>query len=61
MKLGSVPKLDKRNKKMLMKFEDGVMSANYDVHCHFSNFWHLWSNPEAGFLTQSLQKLCFDK
>ena len=31
MKLGPVPKLDKRNKTPLKKFDDDVMSENYDV------------------------------
>ena len=31
MKLGPVTKLYKRNKATSKKFEDGVMSANYDV------------------------------
>ena len=31
MKLGPVIKLDKRNKKTSKKFDDDVMSKNYDV------------------------------
>ena len=31
MKLGPVPKLDKRNKTLTKKFDDDVMSENYDV------------------------------
>ena len=31
MKLGTVTKLDKRNKTTSKKFEDGIMSVNYDV------------------------------
>ena len=31
MKLGTVTKLDKRNKTMSKKIEDGIMSENYDV------------------------------
>ena len=31
MKLGTVSKLDKRNKKTLKRFENVVMSKNYDV------------------------------
>ena len=31
MKLGAVTKLDKRNKTTPKKFDDNVMSANYDV------------------------------
>ena len=31
MKLGTVTKLDKRNKTMSKKIEDDIMSENYDV------------------------------
>ena len=31
MKLGPVTKLDKKNKTASKKFDDGVMSENYDV------------------------------
>ena len=31
MKLGPVTKLDKRNKTTLKKFDDDVISANYEV------------------------------
>ena len=41
MKVGSVTKLDKRNKTTSKKFDDDVMSAN-------------WSNPEDGFRPHSL-------
>ena len=35
MKLGPVPKLDKRNKTTSKKFDDDVMSANCDVSVNF--------------------------
>ena len=30
------------------------MSANCTSHCEFSDFWEIWSLPEAGFRTHSL-------
>ena len=59
MKLGPVTKLDKRNKTTSKKFDADVMSENYDVIAIFFYFWSIWSSPEAGFRTQSLQKLYF--
>ena len=41
MKVGSVTKLDKRNKTASKRIDDNVMSAN-------------WSNPEDGFRPHSL-------
>ena len=35
MKLGSVTKLDKRNKRTSKKIDDDVMSANYDIIVFF--------------------------
>ena len=57
MKLGPVTKSEKRNKTALKKFDDGVTSENF--HCHFLNFLPIRKCLEAGFRTQSLQKLCF--
>ena len=51
MKLGPATKLNKRNKTMSKKLEDDVMSSR---HCHFSNLWSIWSNPEAGLQRHSL-------
>ena len=50
MKLGPVTKLDKRNKKkkMMMMTSCRLFVAN------FSDFWAVWSNPEAGFGMHSL-------
>ena len=28
-------------------------------HCHFSNFWSIWSHSDAGFQTHSLENLHF--
>ena len=36
MKLGPVTKIDKRNKKRQEKFDDDVMTENYDVIVIFS-------------------------
>ena len=36
MKLGPVTEIDKRNKKPQEKFDDGVMTENYDVIVIFS-------------------------
>ena len=36
MKLGPVTKIEKRNKKPQEKFDDGVMTENYDVIVIFS-------------------------
>ena len=30
-------------------------------HCHFFDLWPIWSNPEVGFWTYSLQNLHFHK
>ena len=38
MKLGSVTKLDKKNKTMSKRFDDGVMSENCDVIVIFRIF-----------------------
>ena len=38
MKLGSVTKLDKKNKTMSKRFDDGVMSENCDVIITFRIF-----------------------
>ena len=59
MKLGPVIKIDKRNKTTSKKFDVDVMLANCDVIAIFFYFWPIWSSPEAGFWTESLQKLCF--
>ena len=50
MKLGPVPKLDKRNKTTSKKFDDDVMSENCDVivifqiFCQFGAVWR----PDSG-------------
>ena len=45
----------KREKKTTSKkINDDVMSANYNAIVIFSNIWPILSNPEAGFLTNSL-------
>ena len=44
MKLGTVTKVDKRDKATSKKFGNDV----------FSNLWAIWSNSEAGFWTHSL-------
>ena len=57
MKLGPVTKFDKKNKTTSKNSDDNVISGN--GHCHFSDFRPIWSSPEAGFQTQSLEKLFF--
>ena len=57
MKLGPVTKLDKGNNKRQKNIDD-VMSENCDVIV-FPDLWPIWSNPEAGFPTNSLQNLYF--
>ena len=50
MKLGTVTKLDKRNKIMSKKFDDGVMLENCDVVVIFpiySQFGAIWK-PDSG-------------
>ena len=50
MKLGSVTKLDKRNKTTLKKFDDDVISANYEVTVIFpiyGQFGAIWK-PDSG-------------
>ena len=52
MKPGQVTKLNKRNKTTLKKFDDNVMSANYDVISIFpiySQFGAIWK-PDYGFI-----------
>ena len=53
MIFGPVTKLDKRNKATSKKFDDHVMSENFDVS-HFSDLWPIWSNREDGFWTDKL-------
>ena len=54
MKLGPVPKLDKRNK-MSKKIEDNVLSANYDLIIIFPiNGWFGANrNPDNGHMVYS--------
>ena len=54
MKLWPVTKIDKRNKTTLKKFDDDVISENYDVITIFSNLQLIWSNLEAGIRMHSL-------
>ena len=60
MKLGPVTKLDKGNK-TTSKIKNWWWHHVGKLwrHCYFSDFWPIWSSPEARFRTQSLQKLCF--
>ena len=58
MKPEPVTKLDEENKTP-KKFDNDVMSENCDVIAIFRIFWPIWSSPETGFRTQSLQKLLF--
>ena len=46
MKLGPVPKLDKRNKTWSKKFGDDVMSGNYDVISIFLIYIQLGAIPK---------------
>ena len=50
MKLGPVTKLDKRNKKTSKKFDDDVMSENYDVIFIFLIFGQFGAirKPDSG-------------
>ena len=50
MKLEPVTKLDKRNKIISKKFDDDVMSANYDVIVIFQIFGQLGviQKPDSG-------------
>ena len=50
MKLGPVTKLDKRNKKNVKKFDDNVMSGNYDVIFIFSIYGQFGAiqKPDSG-------------
>ena len=54
MKLGLLTKLDERNKTAWWRHARKLW-----CHCHFSDFWSIWSSSEAGYRTKSLQKLCF--
>ena len=50
MKLGSVTKLDKRNKTTSKKIDDDLISANYDVSVIFLIYGHfgaIWK-PDSG-------------
>ena len=49
MKLGSVTKLNKRNKTTSKQFDNDVMLENCDFTDIFSNLQPIWSNSEAGF------------
>ena len=49
MKLGSVTKLDKRNKTTSKTFDDDVMSEICDVIFMFLIYGIFWSDPEVGF------------
>ena len=53
MKLGPVTKLDKRNKTTSKKWHWRHV-RKFWCHCHFLNFWAIWSCPGARFWTQSL-------
>ena len=50
MKLGAVPKLDKRNKTMSKKFDHDVMSENCDVIVTFQIFGQFEAvrRPDSG-------------
>ena len=50
MKLGSVTKLDKRNKTTSIKFDDGVMSANCDAIIIFPIYglFEVIRKPDSG-------------
>ena len=53
MKLGSLTKLDKRNKTTSNNNNnnnnaDEVVSEHCEVIANISNLWPIWSNPEAG-------------
>ena len=50
MKLGPVIKLDKRNKAMSKKFDDDVMSENFDVIVIFSIYCQFGAiqKPDSG-------------
>ena len=55
MKLGPVTKIDTKKQNNLKKL--GVMRpvSKLGSHCHFSNLWPIWSNPEAAvFWSHSL-------
>ena len=54
MKLGPVTKLDMRIKITLKKFNDDVISKNYDIIVLFPGLWPIWSNPGVGFQKHSL-------
>ena len=53
MKLGPVPKLDKRNKATSKNLAIRYVSK-LGHHCHFSDLWPIWSNLEVGFWMHSL-------
>ena len=62
MKLGPLTKIDKRNKatskKKQKKKRRWHNARKLWRNCHFSDLWPIWSNPEAGFRTDS-KKLIF--
>ena len=45
----------------VINFEINPILKKLWRHCYFFDLWTIWSNPEAGFRTQTLQKLCFHK
>ena len=49
MKLGSVTKLDKRNKTLSKKFDEDVISENYDVIVIFSIYSRFVAIPKPDF------------
>ena len=59
MKPEPVTKPEKRNTVTSKDFDHDVMSPNFSSHCHFSNLWPIWSNPEVGFWMHDLLNLHF--
>ena len=53
MKLGSVTKLDKRNKTTWKNWRWRHVEK-LRRHCHFSNLWPIWSNLEARYWMHNL-------
>ena len=56
MKLGPKTKLGKRIKTRSRNFDDDAISKTV-TSLPFPNLWQIWSNPEAGFQTHSLENV----
>ena len=51
--------MTRETEKTSKTFDDDIISVNSDTIVIFFDLWPMWSNPEAGFQTHSLQKFTF--